>query len=568
MNILHGMSQRQQTSSAARLLVMATSLLLFTLRSASATQADETSIVFTGRKAGNGPFIRQLNFRVSPIANLKNVQFTVQPKPGSVTRPISATYSSAYLASRGYLDSTTGNMSIFVFGLYDDFNNTVSLNYVFNDDSAKCIGVFSLPTRAFHNPCGYKQPVVVKPRNRSTNLSYDFMLLKNSCSDFSPAIMDTDGELRWVGTAGLANVSSAFFDNAVYLGDGPQLFRIDLDGTVNPVGDYSNLGVTGFHHNIDPGKQGLLVEVDTTTDLESVILEVNKDGRVRKRWNMFKIIADAMRAGGDNPSGFVRRGEDEDWFHNNSVTYRKSDDSLVVSSRENFVIALDYSSGAIKWILGDSSKAWYQYPSLRQFALTVPPGGVAPIGQHALSFTSNDKLLLFDNGLQSFNQNPPGNSRKFASPRRYSLNLNTRTSTQTYSYNRQIVSEICSSVYEDAPDNYLVDYAVAGSFMTYSSAAELVGLQANGQKVFDYKFPNNFPATRFLTPFPFISRTSAFKSRVFLRVLTARSRQTAAERPCSRGGTPIAGGPCRLRNVLSAKAKLLARGKASSRFDF
>jgi arylsulfate sulfotransferase len=260
------------------------------------------------------------------------------------------------------------------------------------------------------------------------------------------------------------------------------------------VGDYSNLGVTGFHHNIDPGKQGLLVEVDTTTDDESVILEVNKDGRVLKRWNMFKIIADAMRAGGDNPSGFVRRGED--WFHNNSVTYRKSDDSLVVSSRENFVIALDYSSGAIKWILGDSSggKAWYQYPSLRQFALTVPPGGVAPIGQHALSFTSNDKLLLFDNGLNSFIQNPPGNSRPFASPRRYSLNLNTRTATQTYSYNRQIVSEICSSVYEDAPDNYLVDYAVAGSFNNppYSYAAKLVGLQANGQKVFDYKFPTRF----------------------------------------------------------------------------
>ena len=482
---------------------MATSLLLFTLRSASATQADETSIVFTGRKAGNGPFIRQLNFRVSPIANLKNVQFTVQPKPGSVTRPISATYSSAYLASRGYLDSTTGNMSIFVFGLYDDFNNTVSLNYVFNDDSAKQ-GVFSLPTMAFPDPCGYKQPVVVKPRNLSTNLSYDFMLLKNSCSDFSPAIMDTDGELRWVGTAGLENVSSAFFDNAVYLGYGPQLFRIDLDGTVNLVGDYSNLGVTGFHHNIDPGKQGLLVEVDTTTDLESVILEVNKDGRVLKRWNMFKIIADAMRAGGDNPSGFVRRGED--WFHNNSVTYRKSDDSLVVSSRENFVIALDYSSGAIKWILGDSSKAWYQYPSLRQFALTVPPGGVAPIGQHALSFTSNDKLLLFDNGLESFIQNPPGNSRKFASPRRYSLNLNTRTSTQTYSYNRQIVSEICSSVYEDAPDNYLVDYAVAGSFRSPPPSpppwAELVGLQADGQKVFDYKFPNNFPCGEIFNAIP------------------------------------------------------------------
>ena len=71
-------------------------------------------------------------------------------------------------------------------------------------------------------------------------------------------------------------------------------------------------------------------------------------------------------------AAFVRRGQD--WFHNNAVTYRASDDSLIVSSRENFVIALDYQSGAIKWILGDSTKAWYQYPSLRQYALTVPAG--------------------------------------------------------------------------------------------------------------------------------------------------------------------------------------------------
>ena len=76
---------------------------------------------------------------------------------------------------------------------------------------------------------------------------------------------------------------------------------------------------------------------------------------------MYQIIADAMRARGDDPSAFVRRGQD--WFHNNSATYRASDNSLIVSSRENFVIALDYASGAIKWILGDKTKAWFQYPS-------------------------------------------------------------------------------------------------------------------------------------------------------------------------------------------------------------
>ena len=125
--------------------------------------------------------------------------------------------------------------------------------------------------------------------------------------------------------------------------------------------------------------------------------------------------------------------------------------------------------------------------------MTVPAGGgVAPIGQHALSITYNDKLLLFDDGLPSFIQTPPGSMRKFAAPRKYSLNLANRTATQIFSYNRSIVSEICSSVYEDAPDNYLVDYAVAGGFQSGDAFAEIVGLQPNGNRAFDYKYPTNF----------------------------------------------------------------------------
>jgi arylsulfate sulfotransferase len=480
-------TQTGQGSGWATTFVITATVLILAAHPASATQADETTIISVGRIAIN-PFIRHLKFQVNPIANLKSVQFTVQPKPGSVTRPISATYSRSYLSQRGYLDPA-GNLVVPVFGLYDDFTNSVTLTYVFRDNSSKQ-SIFSLPSGAFRDLCGYKQGTVVRPRTRSTSLSYDFMLLKDACSNRSPAIMDTDGAIRWVGTAGVSSSVGAFFDNAIYLGTGPQLLRIELDGTVNLVADYSSIGVKDFHHNIDAGKRGLFVEVDTNTDLESVILEVGKKGGILKRWNMYKIIADAMRAGGDDPTNFVRRGQD--WFHNNAVTYRASDDSLIVSSRENFVIALDYQSGAIKWILGDSTKAWFGYPSLRQYALFVPAGGVAPIGQHAVSITYNDKLLLFDNGFPSFIQSPPGQKRTFAAPRKYTLNLNSGTATQIFSYQRSIISEICGSVYEDAPNNYLVDYAVAGGFQSGNAFAELVGLQANGTRAFDYKYPTNF----------------------------------------------------------------------------
>ena len=114
-----------------------------------------------------------------------------------------------------------------------------------------------------------------------------------------------------------------------------------------------------------------------------------------------------MRAGGDDPSQFVSPAP-TDWFHNNAVTYNRADDSLIISSRENFVICIDYTHNAIKWICGDPTKKWYQFPSLRRFALTAAPGSLPPIGEHAVSITYDQHLLLFDNGFASTFQHPVG----------------------------------------------------------------------------------------------------------------------------------------------------------------
>ena len=89
-------------------------------------------------------------------------------------------------------------------------------------------------------------------------------------------------------------------------------------------------------------------------------MEIDTEGKMLKTWNMADIISAAMLAGGDNPAQFVYASPN-DWFHNNAVTYNRADDSLIVSSRENFLICIDYSTSAIKWILGDHDKAWYNF---------------------------------------------------------------------------------------------------------------------------------------------------------------------------------------------------------------
>ena len=74
---------------------------------------------------------------------------------------------------------------------------------------------------------------------------------------------------------------------------------------------------------------------------------------------------------------------------------------------KTFVICIDYATGAIKWILGDPEKKWYQFPSLRQYALALAPGSLPPVGQHAVSITYDQGILVLDNGLNSLFQSRP-----------------------------------------------------------------------------------------------------------------------------------------------------------------
>ena len=146
-------------------------------------------------------------------------------------------------------------------------------------------------------------------------------MVNGSCSDFKPGIIDTDGALRWVGTAGLSGGNIIFFDNAAYVGHGHQLTRIELDGAFTLVGDYSNLGIVNFHHNIDRGKVGIILDADTTTYTESTLIEVDVSGRVLKVWKLEDIIRAAMIAGGDDPTQFVYPSSTNyDWFHLNGAT--------------------------------------------------------------------------------------------------------------------------------------------------------------------------------------------------------------------------------------------------------
>jgi hypothetical protein len=485
---------RIRSFGAALLLIIAFSGRLL------ASQADDTTITITGHNPGTTPFISQLTLSASDTSVIKSITFTITPKTGSVTRPLSGTYSNAYLVGRGDIVPASGMIFLPVYGLYAAYTNTVTLTYNFLDGSTKTDST-TITTDSFADPCRYNSPAVLQPRTDSTALSYDYMFLKGFCANSAPAIVDTDGNQRW--TAAIAADGAypdGFFDNAVYFASEKSIYRVELDGTVTMLHDYTNdnLNLVAFHHNMDRGKTGILVEIDTIAYLESVFLEIDYAGNILKIWNMADIISAAMTAGGDDPSQFVYYYPN-DWFHSNSAFYNRADDSLIISAREDFVICIDYESGTIKWILGDPTKKWHQFPSLAAFAINLAPGSLAPVGQHAVSVSYNQDVMVFDNGDPSLFQEPPGVSRDYAAPRRYQLDLQNNVATEVWNYEmgQSIYNPICGSIYEDAPNNYLIDYADVGGPMADTQQAQILGLDPNGNKVFYYGYPTTGCGTIF-----------------------------------------------------------------------
>ena len=157
-----------------------------------------------------------------------------------------------------------------------------------------------------------------------------------------------------------------------------------------------------------------------------------------------------------------------DWFHANARTYDPSDNTVIISSRENFLIKLNYSTHDIVWILGDPTKYWYSFPSLRAKALTLNAGGDYPIGQHGVSITSNGNVMVFNDGYGSVNQppgEPAGLSRTFSEVSAYSINAANMTAQNVWNFNygQSIYAPICGSVYESG-NSYLVDFATADNF--------------------------------------------------------------------------------------------------------
>lgn len=460
--------------------------------SSDPSQAEKTDITILSDVGSVNAFIKSIVVSIDSIDNISTVEFLIASKEGAASKPIHATYTKKYIQDRGFFEQSTGKLNIPVFGLYSNFNNNVNLTFNFSDGSHKAYSKMISTEEYVDSTNIYNNKTIIKSRGQSESLSFDFFFIKSIIG--YPVIVDSDGETRWTISGGSNSMATIFENNIFYTGSisSTNITKITLDGVVSTNGSVV-LPFTNFHHDLLPGKTGWLAEFDENSSSpvihESQLVEINSNGDIIKQWYMGSILSQVITAASEDPSNFVREGYD--WFHMNSAIYDSRDNSLIISSRENFVMKIDYDTGNLKWILGDTTKHWYvDYPSLRPYALTLINGAREPIGQHALSIDNAGRLMLFNNGRESYN-NPTGTAagqtRTYSMASSYLIDESNMTADEVWSFDngQQVFSDICSSVFQDEGGDYLLSYAVAEN----RTKAKLVATNTAGDIIFDFEMP-------------------------------------------------------------------------------
>lgn len=457
------------------------------------TQAEIFSdeLTITENDQDSSVFISDLELGMDPT-NVSRVTFTIAPKKEALADAISATFDIDKLVS-----SEAGVM-LPIWGLYDNFENTVNVTLHFIDGSEAIVSHNVLTEQYLDPNSTYDRIVINQSVNAASKVNYNYILLESNL-DQGPIIMDIDGYIRWTTNTPAGPFdgfdlfngyrSAKFDDGQIIIHLTGNIINLSLSGekTMRPI---EAIGLTGIlaHHEIEKGKYGYLINITATKNgksiIEAILLEVDSDGNYIDQWDFGEIIANHMLENLDDPAPLVRDGID--WFHMNSAIYDPSDDSIIVSARELFVMKVDYSTREIKWILGDETKYWAEFPSL--LALSLYSSDVKPMGQHALSITDG-QLMMFNNGQASLNQ-PDGESAgevlTTSIAMKWEIDEENMEATSTWAYDADIYSDVCSSVYEK-DGSYLVTYASVNRLSSLENKVIIQGLDAEKNVSFEFE---------------------------------------------------------------------------------
>ena len=314
---------------------------------------------------------------------------------------------------------------------------------------------------------------VVKDESK---LSNDLYFFTPSSSGYTCAY-DVNGDVRWYLDEraiwevnrlknGHLLLSTERLVNTPYYSTG--LYEMDMLGKVYT--EYSLPG--GYHHDYFEMENGNLLVASDDFDndsgtVEDYVVELDREtGNVVKEFDLKDIL--------NMEDGKSENWIEYDWFHNNSVWYDKKTNSITLSGRhQDAVINIDYDTGELNWILGDSTN-WSEEYQKYFFKLT---DGEWQWSQHAAMILPNGNVFVFDNG-----NNKSKNKDEYVAAENsysrgviYKIDTENMTAEQVFEYGKERGSEFYSPYISD------VDYLDDNHYIVHSGGISYTNGKINNQ---------------------------------------------------------------------------------------
>lgn len=476
---------------------------------ASATKKYQ-EIVSEGNYSLEDPYVKLNPYKTTPLSAL--VIFSTE-KNATVSYTVQGKTDDADITNKVNGDSSTTHQ-VPIVGLYANKTNEVTINVTY-DDGTTDSKTIEIKTGSLPKYVKGAKVTVSKNDKSKMELGDNKLTLINRTTK-EPFAIDANGDVRWYMTdysqhtfEQISNghvlvltkrdVNSPVYNDLVemdYLGRVYKEYNFkNKTKSSDSANDNKKTETTVIHHDLAELPNGdLLATVSDGSEYkEDIMVQIShKTGKIVKVIDLKKILPKSMYVN-------FKKGADgkNDWFHQNSVEYDPTDNSILISGRnQDMIMKLDYKTTNIKWIYsGKKKSSWPK--KYRDKILTPTKGTSITGGQHALRLLEDvngdpdqQNILLYDNNIDVTNGDEK-NSGKYSQAVQYHIDAKKMTIDQTWAYGKKLGKKNFTNIIGNAQrlenGNTLIDFG----FKNQGKESNIIEVDQDGNEVFNVTIANS-----------------------------------------------------------------------------
>lgn len=417
-----------------------------------------------GEYTFDAPYIKQNPYGISPMTAL--MMFDTS-ETSSFLLVVKGKTEEADLE---FVTPETTEHKIPIYGLYEGTNTIELYNYTAETSTVgDLVYTTSLSVKL-------RSMDILKIPEATIDTTYDyfgddFMMLSPATSNL-PVAYDYNGDMRWYITTPLGFGPNFLSNGHLMIGTDriisdpyytTGLYEMDLLGKIYK--EYYIPG--GFHHDLKELDNGnfLVLSNDFNGTVEDIVVEIDRDtGEIIKTWD----IADYL----PTTEGMSAMWTSADWFHNNSIDFDETTNSIILSGRhQDAVISIGYDSEELNWVIGDPENWDTEGLVENKFFTPVSPLFEWQYAQHSAIVLPNGNIFVFDNGnnkaKDSANYVPASSS--YSRGVIYDIDTTTMEISQVYQFGKELGTNFYSPYISNVAYYKEGNYMIHSGGISYSS---------------------------------------------------------------------------------------------------